>query len=66
MARRNMTKRINDPIKKVIGIILISKAFKSAVKIGRTDHLYGSHQVSSTASSTSPLSTFLFDNDSPE
>ena len=46
--------------------VLISKAFKSAVKNGRTDHLYGSHQVSSTASSTSPLSTFLFDNDSPE
>ena len=34
MARRNMTKRINDPIKKVIGIILISKAFKPSIDYG--------------------------------
>ena len=43
--------------------ILISKAFKGSIDNGRTDFLYGSHETSSKGSSTSPLSTFLFEND---
>ena len=43
--------------------ILISKAFKGSIDNGRTDFLYGSHQTSSKGSATSPLSTFLFEND---
>ena len=43
--------------------ILISKAFKGAIDTGRTDFLYGSHETSSKGSATSPLSTFLFEND---
>ena len=43
--------------------ILISKAFKGSIDNGRTDFLYGSHETSSKGSATSPLSTFLFEND---
>ena len=43
--------------------ILISKAFKRSIDNGRTDFLYGSHEISSKGSATSPLSTFLFEND---
>ena len=43
--------------------ILISKAFKGSIDNGRTDFLYGSHKTSSKGSATSPLSTFLFEND---
>jgi len=43
--------------------ILISKAFKGSIENGRTDFLFGSHETSSKGSATSPLSTFLFEND---
>ena len=43
--------------------ILIYKAFKGSIDNGRTDFLYGSHETSSKGSATSPLSTFLFEND---
>ena len=38
---------------------LISKAFKSAVENGRIDYLIGNNHTSSTASPTSPLSSFI-------
>ena len=40
---------------------LISKAFKSAVENGRIDYLIGNNHTSSTASPTSPLSAFIFE-----
>ena len=40
---------------------LISKAFKSAVENGRIDYLIGNNHTSSTASPTSPLSSFIFE-----
>ena len=43
--------------------LLISKAFKGSIENGRTDFLFGSHETSSKGSATSPLSTFLFEND---
>lgn len=43
--------------------IKISKAFKGAIENGRTDFLFGSQETSFKGSATSPLSTFLFEND---
>ena len=40
---------------------LISKAFKSAVENGRIDYLIGNNHTASTASPTSPLSAFIFE-----
>ena len=43
--------------------IQISKAFKWSIENGRTDFLFGSQETSFKGSATSPLSTFLFEND---
>ena len=43
--------------------IQISKAFKGSIEIGRTDFLFGSQETSFKGSATSPLSTFIFEND---
>ena len=43
--------------------IQISKAFKGSIENGRTDFLFGAQETSFKGSATSPLSTFLFEND---